>query len=126
MGGAGVMREVLDSDDLREGRAAADQRASGYTAAEWQAAPPAPASRVVCRPALELRRGMGCPHLRCSAHLGRHAAMTSGWSCARDVATAHPDGLSLAEVGDLLGVTRERVRQLEVSALLKLRRNPML
>lgn len=34
---------------------------------------------------------------------------------------AHPDGGSLEEVGKAIGVTRERVRQLEESALMKLR-----
>lgn len=34
---------------------------------------------------------------------------------------AHPEGGSLEEVGMALGVTRERVRQLEESALMKLR-----
>lgn len=37
------------------------------------------------------------------------------------VVACHPDGLTLAEIGELLGVTRERVRQIETAALEKLR-----
>jgi len=34
----------------------------------------------------------------------------------------HPDGGTLEEVGVMLGVTRERIRQIEMMALRKLRR----
>lgn len=40
-------------------------------------------------------------------------------SCSLDV--AERGGLTLSEVGELMGCTRERVRQIEVATLLKLR-----
>lgn len=41
---------------------------------------------------------------------------------AHEVVAAHPDGMTLEEIGDILGLTRERVRQIEASALRKLRK----
>ena len=43
-------------------------------------------------------------------------------TCALDVAALHADGLQLESVGDLMNLTRERVRQLEVTALANIRR----
>jgi hypothetical protein len=40
---------------------------------------------------------------------------------AREIVAAHPDGMTLEQVGAVLGVTRERVRQIEAAALFKLR-----
>jgi hypothetical protein len=40
---------------------------------------------------------------------------------AKEVVAAHPDGMTLEEVGRWLGITRERVRQIEAGALVKLR-----
>lgn len=40
-------------------------------------------------------------------------------TCALDVAEAHPHGLTLDEVSQRLGLTRERVRQIEDRALAK-------
>ena len=41
---------------------------------------------------------------------------------ARQFVEAHPDGATLELVGEVLGITRERVRQIEEVALRKLRR----
>jgi hypothetical protein len=38
-------------------------------------------------------------------------------TCAIDVANQNPDGLTLEEIGALFGLTRERIRQVEVAAL---------
>lgn len=40
---------------------------------------------------------------------------------ARKIVADHPDGMTLEEVGTHLGITRERVRQIEAGALKKLR-----
>lgn len=40
---------------------------------------------------------------------------------AREVVSANPDGMTLEQVGNVLGITRERVRQIEAIALEKLR-----
>ena len=42
--------------------------------------------------------------------------------CALDVVDANPDGMTLQAVGELLGIGRERVRQIEEGALRRLRR----
>jgi len=42
-------------------------------------------------------------------------------SCALDVADLNGDGLQLEAVGDLMNITRERVRQMELGALMKIR-----
>lgn len=43
-------------------------------------------------------------------------------TCLLDVADANPDGLTLDEVGALLGVTRERIRQIEAVATVRVRK----
>lgn len=63
-----------------------------------------------------------CPRPQCRLHLGdvgdAHVDMTH--SCALDLAEAGP--LTLQEVGNAMGVSRERVRQLEEMAIAKIRR----
>lgn len=56
-----------------------------------------------------------CPWDACRHHL------LLAPSCALDVVDANPVGVTLEVVGDLLGVTRERIRQIEEKALRKLR-----
>lgn len=61
-----------------------------------------------------------CTYLACRYNLVLEAAPASGESCALDVADRGDH--SLAEVGEILGVTRERIRQIEAGALDKIRR----
>ena len=99
--------------------------------AEWAALK---VSMGPCR--LELREYGWCPHVGCKHHLyldldDWHRGGTiklnfpdlEPWemeeSCALEV--AERDGLTLAEVGACLNLTRERVRQLEQRALRRMR-----
>jgi hypothetical protein len=41
-------------------------------------------------------------------------------TCALDVVSKNPDGITLDQTAGLLGVTRERVRQIEATALAKM------
>lgn len=82
-----------------------------------------------------------CPWVSCKHHLYLDVSPTTGaikinfpgrepWeiadSCSLDVADPHRvgegDGVTLEEVGELLNITRERVRQVESGALVQLRR----
>lgn len=90
--------------------------------------PPLPSSRGECR-----RSARPCPHARCKHHL--YLSVTrfdslrfnvpdrEAWdldeSCALDV--AERGGVTLDAVAELMGITRERVRQLEARALAKVR-----
>ena len=60
-----------------------------------------------------------CPRTACRHHLvaERAAGLEVGPSCTLDVADR--GGLTLEEVGAILGVTRERIRQIETNALRK-------
>lgn len=61
-----------------------------------------------------------CRWLTCRHSLA--ADGSTGESCVLDV--ADQGGVTLVEVGDLLGVTRERARQIEAQALRKLAARP--
>lgn len=77
-----------------------------------------------------------CPYVSCKYHLYIDVNPTTGsikinfpdlevWelqqSCALDV--AQTGGITLEEVGEILNLTRERIRQVEVRGLMKLREN---
>lgn len=61
-----------------------------------------------------------CPRTGCRFHLAGESKLDVGPSCALDVADRGHH--TLAEIASLLGVTRERVRQIESIALRKMRR----
>lgn len=60
-----------------------------------------------------------CPWVRCRYHLAGDAGGDTGDTCALDLAEL--GGMKLVEVGAVLGVTRQRVEQIERVALAKLR-----
>lgn len=76
-----------------------------------------------------------CPFVGCKYHLYLDVSRTGSlkfnffdmepWeipsTCCLDVADKAQNGMTLEEVGTLMGLTRERVRQIEYSAILKLR-----
>lgn len=73
--------------------------------------PPMPRTRAECRDGAR-----PCPHQQCEHHLADTAPQGPGLpSCVLDV--AEQGGLTLDEVGQILGVSRERVRQIETAAL---------
>lgn len=77
-----------------------------------------------------------CPHVTCRHHLFlevyKDNSVRAIWpektvdelahTCSLDV--ADEGGLSLDATGELLGITRERVRQIEFAALARIRRHP--
>lgn len=74
-----------------------------------------------------------CPWMRCRHHLlidadteykERPLPFEHYESCALDVADDQPGGLTDLEVGELLGLTDERARQIGEAALVQLRRKP--
>ena len=68
-----------------------------------------------------------CPDVACQYHLGidvtSYGSIRVTWPllqigellfcCALDVCDAYPDGLTLEQVGQLINLTRERIRQIE-------------
>ena len=106
----------------------------GNVPADWSPLPGVPASRAEC-----IDGPRPCRWIRCRLHLwrsdpwdqpgrrwpggprhGKVKAPTSA-TCALDVTDANPDGLSASEVGVILGVSPERVRQIEERAAAKMR-----
>jgi hypothetical protein len=90
-----------------------------------------PATRAECEPG-GWNVARPCPFVGCRYHLMLDVSLETGHikhsaadinamreTCAIDV--AERGGLTLDEVGHLIGVTRERVRQIEAEALLDLR-----
>ena len=73
---------------------------------------PMPATRGECE-----RVVRPCPYVTC-----RYNMDGVKFSCALDAVEAFPDGMTLEEVGDEFGVTRERIRQIENKAAEKVKR----
>jgi hypothetical protein len=67
-----------------------------------------------------LRGPRPCPHGTCRHH---HVPPSGDAVCVLDI-VAERGPMTLQEVSEILGVTRERVRQIEVKALLKLKKRP--
>lgn len=62
-----------------------------------------------------------CPHTGCRHHLAdRRGRLHGAESCALDV--AEQGGITLEAAGDLMGCTRERIRQIEERALVAMRK----
>lgn len=73
-----------------------------------------------------------CPRGDCRYHLCTLTrrrrdplSLDPDWSCALDVADANPDGVTQAELARHIGVTRQRVEQIERKALQKLSDEPL-
>lgn len=92
---------------------------------------PRPKTRAECMP---LAQGRPCPWVACKHHLYLDVNPDTGsikinfpdlepWqlkqTCALDVADRN--GITLEEVGEIMNLTRERIRQVEVRGLLKLK-----
>lgn len=93
----------------------------------WMAERHLPADRLFCRDGPR-----PCPYVTCRYHLGltvmpRSGSIKATWpeqepweaeqTCALDL--ANQGGMTLAEIGEVMNLTRERVRQIEEQALAK-------
>ena len=124
----------LSKRDLELGKLEADELLAGITAQR-------PRTRAECLPGGP-NEARPCPWVSCAHHLALDVSQRSGaikvntpdadgepdWSampesCALDVADR--GGVTLEEVGAVMNLTRERVRQLEMQASVKVRRLPV-
>ena len=91
--------------------------------------PPFPLARGDCPP--ETWAGAPCHHVRCRHHLAIEdksdtvkivpGLIMTPWNCALALVNEAPEGMTLEQIGGTLHLTRERVRQIETSALERLR-----
>lgn len=97
--------------------------------------PPRPKTWGEC---LEVKRGTKenpCPYAGCKYHLALDVTEAGSliaafpdldadeipWTCSLAFVKENPDGATLEQIGAILSVTRERVRQIESRALIRLR-----
>jgi hypothetical protein len=93
-----------------------------------------PQTRAACEPGGENEQ-RPCPYVRCKYHLYLDVDPKTGsiklnfpklevseltHSCALDVAKENPDGITLEDLGKILMLTRERIRQIEARSLKKI------
>ena len=68
----------------------------------------------------------GCARIHTTRRTGLDTALINGWTRWEEddrawyVVACHPHGLTLEQIGELFGLTRERIRQIEAIALAKL------
>ena len=62
------------------------------------------------------------PFIRLFSDILPPCATTAAFPARLPITGSAPDGVTLEEIGQILGVSKERVRQIEVSTLVKYRR----
>ncbi len=87
--------------------------------------PPRPRTRADCEPGGPLAQ-RPCPHAWCKfsiprAEHWRASVVQDGTSCVLDAVDRLGPDATLEDIGNVFGLTRERVRQIEAKALAKLR-----